>query len=72
MWRQRANRTAGRGVHRVRGERRDRGAEAGQSMVEYAIVAALIAIVAMTAVQALGGGVVQVFERILTQIQSMG
>lgn len=44
----------------------------GQSMVEYAIVVALIAVVAMAAIQALGGGVAQVFQRILSSIQTMG
>ncbi len=43
-------------------------AEAGQTMVEYAIVAALIAVAAMGAVQALGGGVTAVFERIVNAI----
>ena len=44
----------------------------GQSMVEYAIVAALIAVFAMAAVQALGGGIAQVFQNILSRIQSIG
>ncbi len=43
-------------------------AEAGQTMVEYAIVAALIAVAAMGAVQALGGGVTAVFEKIVSSI----
>lgn len=62
------------GVRRVRTTTvvRGRAAEAGQSMVEYAIVAALIAIVAMATVQALGGGIAQVFQNILTRIQGMG
>jgi len=42
--------------------------EAGQTMVEYAIVAALIAVVAMAAVQALGGGVTTVFNNIVDAI----
>jgi Flp pilus assembly pilin Flp len=41
---------------------------AGQTMVEYAIVAALIAVVAMAAVQALGGGVTGVFNDIVSAI----
>jgi len=46
-----------------------RGAgEAGQTMVEYAIVAALIAVVAMAAVQALGGGITTVFNNIVDAI----
>ena len=44
----------------------------GQSMVEYAIVAALIAIVAMGAIQALGLGIVGVFQRILSSISGIG
>ncbi len=46
--------------------------EKGQSMVEYAIMAALIAVVPMAAVQALGTGVSQVFERIVGHIQGIG
>jgi len=41
-------------------------------MVEYSIVAALIAVVAMAAVQALGGGVAQVFTNILGHISGIG
>jgi pilus assembly protein Flp/PilA len=48
--------------------RRLAGAERGQTMVEYAIVAALIAVAAMAAVEALGGGVSAVFEKILGSI----
>jgi Flp pilus assembly pilin Flp len=44
----------------------------GQSMVEYAILAALIAIVAMAAVQALGGGIATVFQNILSRISTLG
>lgn len=46
--------------------------EAGQSMVEYAIVAALIAIVAMATVQAFGGGISNVFSRLLSRIEGIG
>lgn len=53
------------------GRRLGRG-ESGQSMVEYAIVAALIAVVAMAAVQGLGGGIAQVFANILSRIQGIG
>ena len=49
-----------------------RSGEKGQSMVEYAIIAALIAIIAMSAVQALGGGIAQVFTNILGRIQGIG
>ena len=52
--------------------RRPGGGEFGQSMVEYAIVAALIAVVAMAAVQALGVGIVGVFQAILTKITGLG
>lgn len=46
-----------------------RGAgEAGQTMVEYALVAALIAVVAMAAVQALGVGVTGVFQNIVDAV----
>ena len=47
-------------------------AEVGQSMVEYAIVVALIALVALGAVQLLGGGIATVFTNILTRIQALG
>lgn len=53
------------------GRRLGRG-ESGQSMVEYSIIAALIAVVAMAAVQALGGGIAQVFANILSRIQGIG
>lgn len=52
--------------------RRLGGDQVGQSMVEYAIVAALIAIIAMAAVQALGLGIVQVFQNILAKITGIG
>jgi Flp pilus assembly pilin Flp len=48
----------------VRGER-------GQAMVEYAIVTALIAVVAMVAVQALGVGITGVFNNIVQSITSV-
>jgi pilus assembly protein Flp/PilA len=44
------------------------GAETGQTMVEYAIVAALIAVAAMAAVEALGGGISTVFGNIVSSI----
>jgi Flp pilus assembly pilin Flp len=46
--------------------------QAGQSRVEYAIVAALIAVVAMTAVQALGDGVAKVFQSIVGKVSGLG
>lgn len=52
--------------------RRLAAGQVGQSMVEYAIVAALIAVVAMAAVQALGGGIAHVFQNILGKIQGIG
>ncbi|MCL4239745.1 MAG: Flp family type IVb pilin [Dehalococcoidia bacterium] len=42
--------------------------ERGQSMVEYALITALIAVVALTAVETLGGGVVDVFESITDEL----
>ena len=54
------------------GERRIHRGQVGQSMVEYAIVAALIAIVSMAAVEALGGGIAQVFNNILSSISGIG
>jgi Flp pilus assembly pilin Flp len=55
---------------RVRGwlARADRSAEDGQSMVEYGVIVALIAVVAMVAVQSLGSGVAGVFTRIVGRI----
>ncbi len=46
--------------------------DAGASMVEYAILVALIAIVAIAAVQSLGTGISQVFQNILGHIQGLG
>jgi Flp pilus assembly pilin Flp len=46
--------------------------ERGQSMVEYAVVVALIAIIAMAAVQAFGQGISTVFQQLLSKIQSLG
>jgi len=54
------------------GLRRQLVGQAGQSMVEYAIVVALIAIIAMAGVQAFGHGVQQVFQHLLSKIQSVG
>jgi Flp pilus assembly pilin Flp len=47
-------------------------AQRGQSMVEYAIVAALIAVVAMAAVQSMGTGIQTVFQNIVNKIQNLG
>lgn len=46
--------------------------ELGQSMVEYAILAALIAIVAMGAVQVFGGSVGQVFSNMTAKVTGLG
>jgi Flp pilus assembly pilin Flp len=56
----------------LRGPRRRVVGEVGQSMVEYAIVVALIAIIAMAGVQAFGQGIQQVFQHLLSKIQSIG
>ncbi|MBE7518355.1 MAG: Flp family type IVb pilin [Thermoflexaceae bacterium] len=42
--------------------------ERGQSMVEYGLITALIAVVALTAVETLGGGIVDVFESITDEL----
>ena len=55
------------------GDVRDRlRRESGQSMVEYAVVVGLIAVIAMAAVQAFGQGITQVFQQLLSKIQSIG
>ena len=46
--------------------------QSGQSMVEYAIVGALVAIVAMIALQAFGIGVGQVFANMTGKISGLG
>lgn len=50
----------------------DREGESGQSLVEYGIAVALIAVVAMASLQALGGGIAGVFGRILGRIAGIG
>ena len=55
-----------------RGSRRLTTESTGQSMVEYAIVVALIAVVAMVAVQGLGSGIAHVFQNLLSKIQGIG
>ena len=52
-------------VRRVRALHRDQG---GAAMVEYAIVTAVIAVVALTAAQAIGTNVVSVFNDISTAL----
>lgn len=56
----------------LHGLRRRVEGHAGQSMVEYAIVVALVAVIAMAGVQAFGQGVQQVFQHLLSKIQSIG
>ena len=46
--------------------------EAAQSLVEYAIGVAVIAIVALGAVQAFGGGVGALFTRLLNRVAGIG
>ncbi len=48
------------------------GEEQGQSLVEYAIIVALIAVVSMAAIQALGGGIGNLFQKLLGRIQGIG
>ena len=58
-------------TRRIVGFLRRSAGERGQTMVEYAIVAALIAVVAMAAVQALGVGVTTVFNNIVNEITAI-
>lgn len=46
--------------------------EKAQSLVEYAIGVAVIAIVALSAVQAFGGGVGALFTRLLGRVAGLG
>ena len=48
-----------------------RSREAGQTMVEYAVVLVLIAVVAMVAVGEVGDALVGVFERIRDEITNV-
>lgn len=45
--------------------------ERGAAMVEYAIVTAVIAVVALTAAQALGNAVTDVFDDITTALEGI-
>ncbi len=45
--------------------------EKGQSMVEYAIVVAVVAIAALAAVQLFGTGVSTVFQNLLLKVQGL-
>ena len=51
---------------------RVRGAEAGQGLVEYTLVVALIAMAALVAINALGGGIAGVLTRIGTRLAGVG
>jgi len=53
------------------GRRMVRG-EVGQSTVEYAVVAALIVIAGMAAVQLFGQGITTVFQNIVRRVQGIG
>lgn len=53
---------AGRALHRD---------ERGAAMVEYAIVTAVIAVVALTAAQALGNAVTDIFDDITTALEGI-
>ncbi len=55
----------------ARGARALHGDERGAAMVEYAIVTAVIAIVALTAAQALGTAVTEVFDDITTALDGI-
>ncbi|HVA85555.1 MAG TPA: Flp family type IVb pilin [Candidatus Saccharimonadales bacterium] len=46
--------------------------QSGQSMVEYAVIVAVIAIACLAAVQAAGNGIAGVFQRILSSISGIG
>ena len=46
--------------------------QTGQSMVEYAVIVAVIAIACLAAVQAAGNGISGVFQRILSSISGIG
>lgn len=53
------------------GERRLE-AQAGQSLVEYALVIALIGVAAIIAIQALSGAITQLFQNLAVKLQSLG
>ncbi len=55
----------------ARGARALHADERGASMVEYAIVTAVIAVVALTAAQALGTAVTGVFNDITTALEGI-
>ncbi len=53
------------------GDLKRRRGERGAAMVEYAIVTAVIAVVALTAAQAVGTSVVGIFNDIVTALTSV-
>ncbi|MCY4640529.1 MAG: Flp family type IVb pilin [Chloroflexi bacterium] len=55
----------------VRGARALHRDERGAAMVEYAIVTAVIAVVALTAAQALGGALTDVFNDITAALEGI-
>ena len=46
--------------------------QAGQGMVEYGLLVALIAVAALAGIQTLGGGIGALFARLLTHFQGLG
>ena len=54
------------------GRRAYASAERGQSMVEYAIVVAVVAIAALATVQLFGTGVATIFQNLLAKVQGLG
>jgi pilus assembly protein Flp/PilA len=57
---------------RVAVVRRARGGEEGQGLVEYALIIALLAVVAVAALQILSGAVGGVLTRIAGRLSSIG
>jgi Flp pilus assembly pilin Flp len=47
-------------------------AESGQSMVEYAILIAVVVVALLAVMQAFTGGLAQVFNNLLARIQGIG
>jgi pilus assembly protein Flp/PilA len=46
--------------------------EAGQDLLEYALLAGLIALVAISAIEITGGGVTALFERVPEKLAEVG
>jgi Flp pilus assembly pilin Flp len=49
-----------------------RRAEAAQSLIEYALITALVSLAALVVVAAMGSGVAGVFTRITTRLAGVG